>query len=52
MYQYHYDEQNQLVREDNRVQNKSVMYLYDAGGNLYNKRYFAFVPKQQIKLMA
>ena len=42
MYQYHYDEQIQLVREDNRVLNKSVMYLYDAGGNLYNKRYFAF----------
>ncbi len=34
---YYYDALNQLIQEDNQVLNKTVIYSYDAGGNLTQK---------------
>ncbi|MCY6370620.1 RHS repeat protein [Clostridium ganghwense] len=34
---YYYDELNQLVREDNKVLDKIIVYSYDVGGNITSK---------------
>ncbi|QGU96846.1 DNRLRE domain-containing protein [Clostridium bovifaecis] len=34
---YYYDGLNQLIREDNKVLNKTITYSYDAGGNILSK---------------
>ena len=39
---YLYDELNQLVREDSAVQNKSIEYVYDGGGNLLARKEYAY----------
>ncbi|MNS66799.1 tRNA nuclease WapA precursor [compost metagenome] len=39
---YYYDKINQLVREDNLEQNKTITYSYDNGGNLLNKKTYNF----------
>ena len=39
---YYYDELNQLVREDNVVQNKTITYSYDTGGNLTSRKEYAY----------
>ena len=39
---YRYDELNQLVREDSAVQNKSIEYVYDGGGNLLARKEYAY----------
>lgn len=40
--QYHYDEAQQLVREDDSRLNKTYTYTYDAGGNLTSKNEYAY----------
>lgn len=35
---YCYDELSQLIRENNKEQNKTITYEYDGGGNLLNKK--------------
>lgn len=39
---YYYDEINQLIREDNVKQNKTIVYEYDVGGNLLNKKEYSY----------
>ncbi len=39
---YTYDEQNQLIREDNAYLNKSYLYSYDKGGNMTEKGEYAY----------
>jgi RHS repeat-associated protein len=39
---YTYDELNELTREDNAVLNKSIVYSYDAGGNITEKSEYAY----------
>ena len=39
---YHYDELNQLIREDNLYLNKSISYSYDTGGNILNVSEYAY----------
>ena len=39
---YYYDELNQLVREDSVVQNKTITYSYDTGGNLTSRKEYAY----------
>jgi RHS repeat-associated protein len=34
---YYYNELNELIQEDNQVLNKTMIYSYDAGGNLMSK---------------
>lgn len=34
---YYYDALNQLVREDNQKQNKTICYTYDVGGNMIRR---------------
>lgn len=39
---YEYDEASQLIRVDDALQNLSFTYKYDAGGNILNKKTFAY----------
>ena len=39
---YYYDELNQLIREDDVGQNKTITYEYDAGGNILNKKEYSY----------
>ena len=39
---YHYDELNQLIREDNLYLNKSIPYSYDTGGNILSVSEYAY----------
>ena len=39
---FEYDELNQLTREDNANTNETVTYQYDAGGNLTQKKKYAY----------
>ena len=35
---YQYDELNRLIRENNQILNKTVVYSYDVGGNLVSEK--------------
>jgi len=37
---YHYDEYNELIREDNYKRNETIRYKYDKAGNIQYKEYF------------
>jgi RHS repeat-associated protein len=39
---YTYNELNEVTREDNKVLNKTIVYSYDAGGNITNKVQYAY----------
>jgi len=39
---YTYNELNEVTREDNQVLNKTIVYSYDAGGNIINKVQYAY----------
>ena len=39
---YQYDELGQLTREDNKEQEKTITYEYDTGGNILNKKEYAY----------
>ncbi len=39
---YHYDELNQLTREDNLWQDETIVYAYDLGGNMLSKTTYAY----------
>jgi len=39
---YSYDEQGQLIRENNKVLNKTITYSYDCRGNIKNKKIYPF----------
>ncbi|MBP1920886.1 RHS repeat-associated core domain-containing protein [Youngiibacter multivorans] len=39
---YYYNELNEVIREDNGYLNKSITYTYDAGGNILNKKEYAY----------
>ncbi len=39
---YYYDEINQLIREDNKVLNKTIVYTYDVGGNIQSKKEYEY----------
>lgn len=41
---YAYDELNQLIREDNENQEMTVVYAYDTGGNIKEKRIYSYQP--------
>ena len=40
--EYFYDEWNQLIRENNGILDKTVVYAYDAGGNLTSKTEYPY----------
>jgi len=42
IYEYAYDSLNQLVKEDNKKLNKTIVYTYDNGGNILNKKYYDY----------
>ncbi len=39
---YQYDELNRLIRENNQILNKTVVYSYDVGGNLVSEKEYAY----------
>ncbi|MEQ8153732.1 MAG: DNRLRE domain-containing protein, partial [Clostridiaceae bacterium] len=39
---YYYNELSELIREDNKVLNKTIKYTYDAGGNIVSKTEYAY----------
>ena len=39
---YYYDELSQLVREDNKELNQTIVYEYDQGGNIQSKTRYAY----------
>jgi len=39
---YNYNELNEVIREDNQVLNKTIVYAYDAGGNITSKTEYAY----------
>ena len=39
---YTYDGIGRLTREDNKWQNKTICYTYDAGGNILNRKEYAY----------
>ena len=39
---YQYDELNQLIRENNGVLGTTVLYTYDAGGNMTSRKTYAY----------
>ena len=39
---YRYDDQNQLIREDNKEIGQTIVYTYDAGGNIQNKKIYEY----------
>ncbi|TYQ18382.1 UNVERIFIED_CONTAM: LOW QUALITY PROTEIN: RHS repeat-associated protein [Acetivibrio alkalicellulosi] len=44
--EYFYNELNELKRENNQVLNKTILYNYDAGGNITNKIEYAYTKVQ------
>ena len=42
LYKYYYDEANQLVRVDDKVQNKTFSYVYNKGGNLHTVKTYNY----------
>ena len=40
---YYYNELNELIREDNQVLDKTIVYAYDAGGNFTSKIEYAYI---------
>lgn len=40
--QYFYDSKKQLIRENNVIQNKTILYSYDDKGNILNKKVYPF----------
>ena len=39
---YQYDELNQLIRENNGVLNETILYTYDAGGNITSRKTYDY----------
>ncbi|MBO5068256.1 MAG: hypothetical protein J6C62_07640, partial [Clostridia bacterium] len=47
---YQYDALNRLIREDNKVMNKTVLFSYDNNGNILKQRKFTFTLKNAIDI--
>ncbi len=45
---YHYDKYNQLIREDNKLLNKTITYEYDLLGNIVSKKEYAYTTSEEI----
>jgi len=41
-HKYYYDALNQLIREDDKDRNMTITYSYDEGGNILNKKIYAY----------
>ena len=45
---YHYDQYNQLIREDNKILNKTITYEYDLLGNIVSKKIYSYTTDEDI----
>jgi RHS repeat-associated protein len=45
---YFYDELNQLIRENNQVQNQTITYTYNIGGNMTERKTYAYTAAEPI----
>lgn len=48
---YYYDELNQLIREDNKETNKTIVYEYDLGGNIQKVKTYAYTTTSDISTL-
>ncbi len=39
---YYYNELNSLIREDNQVSNRTIVYIYDKGGNILTEKTYKY----------
>lgn len=46
---YYYDEADQLIREDNKIIDKTVVYDYDVGGNITSKKIYKYTTEKDLK---
>ncbi len=49
IYEYQYDEHNQLIKEDNKVLNKTIEYTYDLTGNIISKKEYEYKTTNLLK---
>ena len=47
-HKYYYDALNQLIREDDKDRNLSITYEYDEGGNILNKKIYAYTTESTL----
>ncbi|MHB9941512.1 hypothetical protein CF065_07755 [Clostridium sporogenes] len=45
---YYYDEADQLIREDNKIIDKTVVYDYDVGGNITTKKIYKYTTEKDL----
>ena len=45
---YYYDGLNQLIREDDKEQNRTYTYEYDVGGNILNKKEYLYTESEDL----
>ncbi|MGN1270222.1 MAG: RHS repeat-associated core domain-containing protein [Clostridia bacterium] len=45
---YYYDALGQLIRENDKDQNKTITYEYDAGGNIINKKEYQYTTESAL----
>ena len=51
-YDLEYDFLNRLIHEDSGIQDKSILYTYDAGGNLTSVKEYAYTTDTPSQLLA
>lgn len=49
IYEYQYDEHNQLIKEDNKILNKTIEYTYDLTGNITSKKEYEYKTTNLLK---
>ncbi len=45
---YYYDGLGQLIRENDKEQNKTITYEYDTGGNILNKKEYSYTEGEEL----
>ena len=49
IYEYQYDEYNQLIKEDNKILNKTIEYVYNTTGNITSKKEYEYKTTNLLK---
>lgn len=46
--EYYYNDANELVRENNKELNKTIVYTYDSNGNILNKKEYSYTTQDTL----
>lgn len=49
---YYYNEANELIRENNKELNKTIIYTYDSNGNILNKKEYSYTTSSTLPTTA